>query len=57
MRLRCMLGRHTYDQLHSPDRLSRLGNPAPRYLVCRHCEHEQDVPAFKQTPDPPFIGG
>ena len=57
MRLLCLLGRHTFDQRHSPDRLSALGNPAPRYLVCRHCGHERDVPVFKESPDPPFIGG
>jgi len=45
---------HQFDQRVDKDRISPMGNPAPKFLRCRVCGKEKDVPVYKEHPDVPM---
>lgn len=51
MHLLCLIGMHKFDKRFDSDHISPMGNPAPRFLRCRVCGHEKDLPVFKEHPN------
>lgn len=51
MHLLCLIGKHKFDKRFDKDHISPMGNPAPRFLRCRVCGHEKDLPVFKEHPN------
>ena len=54
MHILCLLGKHQLDQRFDADRISPMGNPSSRFLRCRVCGKEKDLPIYKERPDAPM---
>ena len=54
MHVLCLIGKHEFDQRIDNDRISPMGNPAPKFLRCRACGQEKDLPVYKERPDAPM---